>query len=122
MALSLDGAGLQRARRCPCWLHTPVQRWVRSFCSTSQHAERLSRHNTAMGTERKALPAVNATRCTGCGWCVAACPPHVLSLAVQQGKKHALVHDELGCTGCAQCVVRCPFDAIAMLRWPRYTQ
>lgn len=69
-----------------------------------------------MGTERKALPAIDTTRCTGCGWCVAVCPPHVMSLSVQQWKKQALVHDEPGCTGCAHCAVRCPFDAIAMVR------
>ena len=29
-----------------------------------------------------ALPVIDPARCTGCGWCVAVCPPHVLSLQV----------------------------------------
>lgn len=65
---------------------------------------------------RKALPRIDPARCTGCGWCVAACPPHVLSLEVVQWKKTATLHDEPGCTGCALCAVKCPFDAIGMQR------
>jgi ferredoxin len=72
-------------------------------------------HNPA-----KALPAINPARCTGCGWCVAVCPPHVLSLQAQDaggwGSKTSQLHDEAGCTGCALCAVRCPFDAIDMVR------
>ena len=33
-------------------------------------------------TTPKALPTIDPQRCTGCGWCVAVCPPHVLSLQV----------------------------------------
>ncbi|RYF80984.1 MAG: hypothetical protein EOO29_12075, partial [Comamonadaceae bacterium] len=32
-------------------------------------------------------PAIDAAKCTGCGWCVGACPPHVLSLSVAHWKK-----------------------------------
>lgn len=71
-----------------------------------------------MANERKALPVIDKTRCTGCGWCVAACPAHVLWLAVEQRKKFSHLHDEAGCTGCARCAVKCPFDAIAMARIP----
>ncbi len=70
-----------------------------------------------MASERKALPLINPERCTGCGWCVAVCPPHVLSLQVVPGwQKKSALHDETGCTGCALCAVKCPFDAIAMQR------
>lgn len=69
-----------------------------------------------MGTERKALPIVDPARCTGCGWCVAACPPHVLSLQASGWEKRATLHDAPGCTGCALCAVKCPFDAIRMVR------
>ena len=67
-----------------------------------------------------ALPVIDPARRTGCGWCVAVCPPHVLSLQVQGavpwGPKRAQLHDAIACTGCALCAVRCPFDAIRMLR------
>lgn len=70
-----------------------------------------------MASERKALPVIHTTRCTGCGWCVAVCPPHVLSLVVvPDWQKKSTLHDEAGCTGCAKCAVKCPFDAITMVR------
>lgn len=69
---------------------------------------------------RQALPLIHPDRCTGCGRCVGACPPHVLWLAVQGpevwGPKQAVLHNEPDCTGCARCVVVCPFDAIEMVR------
>ncbi|NYG32177.1 4Fe-4S dicluster domain-containing protein [Sphaerotilus montanus] len=61
-----------------------------------------------------ALPRIDPARCTGCGWCIAVCPPHVLSLQVVQWKKRSVLDDTGGCTGCAQCAVRCPFGAIRM--------
>lgn len=73
-----------------------------------------------MTAPRKALPAIDPQRCTGCGWCVGVCPPHVLSLQVQGpgrfGPKRSVLHDAPGCTGCALCALRCPFDAIRMVR------
>ncbi|MGE5452068.1 MAG: ATP-binding protein [Acidobacteriota bacterium] len=69
---------------------------------------------------RKALPEIDPDRCTGCGRCVSACPPHVLWLEVQGpqgwGPKAAVLHDPPGCTGCALCAVICPFHAIEMKR------
>lgn len=69
-----------------------------------------------MMIERKALPVIGKTRCTGCGWCVAVCPPHVLSLEVENWKKFSHLHGRSDCTGCAKCATRCPFDAIQMAR------
>lgn len=68
----------------------------------------------------RALPSVDPGRCTGCGRCVAACPPKVLSLQTPHpmgwGPKAATLHDAPACTGCAQCFAVCPFDAIRMAR------
>ena len=63
-----------------------------------------------------ALPRIDPDRCTGCGWCIAVCPPHVLSLQVVQWKKRSVLDDAEGCTGCAKCAVRCPFGAIRMAK------
>lgn len=63
-----------------------------------------------------ALPVIHPDRCTGCGWCVAVCPPHVLSLHPRGAVKVSALDNAGGCTGCALCAVRCPFDAIAMVR------
>ncbi len=60
------------------------------------------------------LPLIDTPRCTGCGWCVAACPPHVLSLQADGWRKHSVLHDEQGCTGCSRCERRCPFGVITM--------
>jgi len=62
------------------------------------------------------LPQIDTQRCTGCGWCVAACPPHVLSLQVDGWRKHSVLHDEPACTGCRKCERRCPFGVIEMVR------
>jgi ferredoxin len=64
------------------------------------------------------LPHIHTPRCTGCGWCVAACPPGVLSLQVVAWRKHAVLPDEQGCTGCSQCERRCPFGVITMVKSP----
>ncbi|HEX7688412.1 MAG TPA: 4Fe-4S binding protein [Burkholderiaceae bacterium] len=60
------------------------------------------------------LPLIDPARCTGCGRCVAACGPRVLSLETVRWRKTATLHDAAGCTGCSLCERRCPFGAIAM--------
>ncbi len=61
------------------------------------------------------LPAIDTGRCTGCGWCVAACADlHLLSLETVRWDKRAVLHDADTCTGCSLCAVRCPVHAIAM--------
>jgi len=60
------------------------------------------------------LPQMDVPRCTGCGWCVGICPPHVLSLQTNGWRKHAVLHDAPGCTGCRKCERHCPFGVISM--------
>ncbi|VTU46403.1 Ferredoxin I (plasmid) [Variovorax sp. SRS16] len=60
------------------------------------------------------LPDVDTARCTGCGWCVAACDIHLLSLEVVQWRKSSVLHEADRCTGCSDCAVVCPFHAITM--------
>ena len=60
------------------------------------------------------LPSIDLKRCTGCGWCVAACPLDLLSLEREGWKKHSALHDAQRCTGCAYCAIRCPFNVITM--------
>ena len=53
---------------------------------------------------RVALPEITPNKCTGCGWCVAACPYNLLVLETIVGKKSATLHFPDPCTGCAKCV------------------
>lgn len=63
------------------------------------------------------LPEIDPERCTGCGRCVAACEPRVLSLETgPDWRKSALLHAADDCTGCSLCAWRCPFQAITMQR------
>ena len=80
------------------------------------HAGARADNAPIMKSRGLALPQIDPARCTGCGWCVAVCPPHVLSLHPQGGIKISALDDAEGCTGCALCAVRCPFDAITMVR------
>lgn len=60
------------------------------------------------------VPDIDPNRCTGCGRCVAACEPRVLSLETVRWDKFAALHDPQRCTGCSLCAVVCPFRAITM--------
>lgn len=59
-------------------------------------------------------PHIDTSRCTGCGWCVAACRDHVLSLMLHEGRKYAVLHDPAGCTACGKCERKCPHGVIDM--------
>jgi ferredoxin len=63
---------------------------------------------------QRPLPSIDIQRCTGCGRCVAACDPHLLSLEARGWEKSAVLHEAERCTGCHRCAVVCPFNAITM--------
>ncbi len=56
------------------------------------------------------LPVVAETRCTGCGWCVDACPTQCLAF----GAHLPWLPRPLDCVSCSLCVLICPADALAM--------
>jgi ferredoxin len=62
------------------------------------------------------LPGIDPKRCTGCGWCVAACELHLLSLETRRWVKVSVLQEPERCTGCNLCAVRCPFHAITLRR------
>ena len=68
-----------------------------------------------MKPPRTPLPEIDAARCTGCGWCVAACPFHLLSLEVKDWRKSAVINAVDACTGCKKCAEKCPFNVITMV-------
>ncbi|MFZ2308799.1 MAG: 4Fe-4S dicluster domain-containing protein [Rhodoferax sp.] len=67
-----------------------------------------------MNTHRP-LPYIAAAKCTGCGRCVGACGPHLLSLEVVNWIKTAQLDNDANCTGCSECSDVCPFGAISMI-------
>src|SRR5262249_58010403 len=56
------------------------------------------------------LPVVDATRCTGCGWCALACPTECLAM----GRRLPWLPRPLDCVSCTLCALICPADAVAM--------
>ncbi|MBM3996163.1 MAG: 4Fe-4S dicluster domain-containing protein [Planctomycetes bacterium] len=56
------------------------------------------------------LPIVSATRCTGCGDCVAVCPTECLAM----GPHLPWLPRPLDCVSCSLCVAVCPAEALEM--------
>src|ERR1043166_8588491 len=70
------------------------------------------------GVDRGGL-VLNADECKGCGLCVEACPPRVLSLAATTNIHgyHTATYAGTGCPGCGICYFVCPEpDGITVLR------
>jgi 2-oxoglutarate ferredoxin oxidoreductase subunit delta len=53
---------------------------------------------------------VREEECKGCGLCVEACPPKVLSLSTRMNRSeyHPVAYAGAGCTGCGICFYVCP--------------
>jgi ferredoxin len=66
-----------------------------------------------MSGEEGRFSAVNSKRCTGCGRCVAVCPPRLFTLEVSGYRKHALLEKREACTRCGRCIEACPVGALA---------
>lgn len=94
----------------------PPPDWVMSDSAPAQPAPQPAPGTQPTRRARaKWLPDIDTTRCTGCGWCVAACPEHVLTLARSGWRKTAVLTDADACTGCTKCAVKCPLRVIAMV-------
>jgi 2-oxoglutarate ferredoxin oxidoreductase subunit delta len=64
---------------------------------------------------------IDEERCKGCGLCVTACVPAVLSLATEhfntRGYRPAVLTEAAGvCTGCGLCAVICPDACLTVYR------
>ena len=61
--------------------------------------------------------AFNQYKCTGCGFCVKACP----ACAIELKDKKARMVDPPECMACGDCVAICPEDVITLVQSYRYT-
>lgn len=67
----------------------------------------------------RGLLKIDEEECKGCGLCVEACPPKVISLGdrLNHYGYHTAVYLGAGCTGCGICFMACPEPgAITVLR------
>lgn len=84
---------------------------------THQHNLRVQHETVAAGlTEPASLhPAIDPSKCLGCGACVKACPeqPHHEVLGLINGK--AVLVGPTDCIGHGACKTACPFDAISLV-------
>ncbi len=62
---------------------------------------------------------IDTDECKGCGLCIEACPPKVISLSERLNHfgYRTAVYAGIGCTGCGICFMACPEPgAITVLR------
>jgi 2-oxoglutarate ferredoxin oxidoreductase subunit delta len=62
---------------------------------------------------------IDVERCKGCGYCIEACPQHILRFAERfntMGYHPAECFDPSKCTGCTFCAIVCPDVAIEVFK------
>lgn len=62
---------------------------------------------------------IDVERCKGCGYCVGACPQHIIRFATESnsmGYYPAECFDPAKCTGCTFCAIVCPDVAIEVFK------
>lgn len=68
------------------------------------------------------IPHINASRCSGCGRCIAICPLRLFAFEQQGWRKVSVLQDSDACNGCAKCAANCPLEVIEMKKqvnvWP----
>ncbi len=72
----------------------------------------------------RGLLRVDVDECKGCGLCVEACPPKVISLSERLNHYgyHTATYAGAGCTGCGICFMVCPEPgAITVLKIMHHT-
>jgi len=60
------------------------------------------------------VPIIDATRCSGCGRCIAACHLTLFAFETQAWRKVSVLQDSDRCSACNKCEARCPIGAIRM--------
>jgi len=58
----------------------------------------------------RGLLRIDDEECKGCGLCIEACPPKVISMSERLNRYgyHTAVYAGAGCTGCGICFMVCP--------------
>lgn len=58
----------------------------------------------------RGIVEIDEKECKGCGLCVEACVPHLLSMSAQMNRSgfRTATYAGLGCTGCGICSMVCP--------------
>ncbi|MFP5236719.1 MAG: ferredoxin family protein [Acidobacteriota bacterium] len=70
-------------------------------------------------TRDRGMVRIDENECKGCGLCIQACPPKVISLSdrLNHFGYRTAVYAGSGCTGCGICFLACPEPgAITVLR------
>lgn len=59
-------------------------------------------------SEDRQHPLQAVRQCSGCGRCVAACPERIITLELNNHRKHTKITNPECCTACGACIAACP--------------